>query len=162
MDGDTQNQGLHGLTTEIVAAFVGNHSVPIADLPEVIAMVFGALGRTTQVEPEQAAAPVPAVPTRKSIGQDFLICLEDGHKVTMLKRYLATRYQLTPEQYRQRWGLPETYPMVAPAYAEHRSQLAREMGLGRKRVTEAPSPAPPPAPAASESRRRAAGRRKTA
>ena len=96
-------------------------------------------------------------------GKDhFLICLEDGQKKKMLRRYLATRYQLTPEQDRQRWGLPGTYAMVAPAYAEHRSQLAREMGLGRKRAAAAPSPAPLPAPAAVEPRRRAGGRRKTA
>ena len=113
MEGDHDIQGLHGLTTEIVAAYVTNYAVPIADLPGMIAVVFAALRSTTQLEPKKVDAPVPAVPIRKSVGQDFLICLEDGHKKKLLTRYLATRYQLTPAQYRQRWGLPETYPMVA-------------------------------------------------
>ena len=114
---DNEDQGLHSLTTEIVASFVGNNPVAIGDLPAVIASVFGTLRSVTQVEAEKPAeAPVPAVPIKKSIGTDFLVCLEDGQKVKVLKRYLASRYNLTPDQYRQRWDLPKTYPMVAPAY----------------------------------------------
>jgi predicted transcriptional regulator len=117
----------------------------------VIAAVFGTLRSVTQGEAEKPAeAPVPAVPIKKSIGTDFLICLEDGRKVKTLKRYLASRYNLTPDQYRQRWGLPKTYPMVAPAYAARRSELARQIGLGRKPSAAAPSPTPEPAPTVPE------------
>ena len=115
----------------------------------------------TQGEAEKPAeAPVPAVPIKKSIGTDYLICLEDGQKVKTLKRHLVSRHNLTPDQYRQRWGLPKTYPMVSPAYAAQRSELAKQIGLGRKPAAAAPSPAPEPAPAAPEPPRRAAGRRK--
>jgi predicted transcriptional regulator len=135
--------------------------VAIGDLPAVIAAVFGTLRSVTQGEAEKPAeAPVPAVPIKKSIGTDFLVCLEDGHKVKTLKRHLASHHQLTPDQYRQRWGLTKTYPMVAPAYAAQRSALAKQIGLGRKPVAAAPSPAPAAAPAAPEPPRRAAGRRK--
>jgi MucR family transcriptional regulator, transcriptional regulator of exopolysaccharide biosynthesis len=105
-----------------------------------------------------AEAPVPAVPIRKSVGQDYLICLEDGRKQKTLKRHLATSHHMTPQEYRQRWGLPKDYPMGAPAYAAQRSDLARQIGLGRKPA--APS-SPEPAPAADKrSPRRAGGRRK--
>ena len=158
---DNESQGLHSLTTEIVASFVGNQPVAIGDLPAVIAAVFGTLRSVSLGEAEKPAeAPVPAVPIKKSIGTDFLVCLEDGRKVKILKRYLATRYNLTPDQYRQRWGLAKTYPMVAPAYAARRSELARQIGLGRKPAAAAPSPAPAAAPAPPEPPRRAAGRRK--
>jgi predicted transcriptional regulator len=158
---DNEDQGLLSLTTEIVASFVGNNVVAIADLPTVIAAVFGTLRSVTQGEAEKPAeAPLPAVPIKKSIGTDYLICLEDGRKVKTLKRYLATRYNLTPDQYRQRWGLAKDYPMVAPAYAAQRSELARQIGLGRKPAAAVPSPAPAAAPAAPEPPRRAAGRRK--
>ena len=154
-------QALHSLTTEIVASFVGNNTVAVGDLPAVIASVFGALRSVAQPEAAPPAeALVPAVPVKKSIGTDYLVCLEDGRKVKMLKRYLASRYNLTPDQYRQRWGLAKTYPMVAPAYAARRSELARQIGLGRKPAAAAPSPAPEPAPAAPQPPRRAAGRRK--
>ena len=161
MADDNEDHGLLSLTTEIVASFVGNNPVAIGDLPAVIAAVFGTLRSVTQGEAEKPAeAPVPAVPIKKSIGTDFLVCLEDGRKVKTLKRYLASRYNLTPDQYRQRWGLPKTYPMVAPAYAAQRSALAKQIGLGRKPAAAAPSPAPEPAPAAPQPPRRAAGRRK--
>ena len=161
MADDNVEHGLLSLTTEIVASFVGNNPVAIGDLPAVIAAVFGTLRSVTQGEAEKAVeAPVPAVPIKKSIGTDFLVCLEDGHKVKTLKRYLATRYNLTPDQYRERWGLAKTYPMVAPAYAAQRSALAKQIGLGRKPAAAAPSPAPEPAPAAPQPPRRAAGRRK--
>jgi predicted transcriptional regulator len=149
-------QDLHSLTAEIVASFVGNNTVAVGDLPTVIAGVFGALRSAAQPEAEQPA-PAPAVPIKRSIGTDYLICLEDGRKVTMLKRYLARRYNLTPEQYRQRWGLPKSYPMVAPAYAARRSELAKELGLGRK-----PAPEPVAAPPAPQPRRRVGERKKSA
>src|SRR5262245_57708352 len=113
-----EDQGLLSLTTEIVASFVGNNPVAVGDLPAVIAAVFGTLRSVTQSETEKPAeAQVPAVPIKKSIGTDFLVCLEDGQKVKTLKRHLASHHQLTPDQYRQRWGLAKTYPMVSPAYA---------------------------------------------
>ena len=161
MADEHESQGLHELTAEIVASFVGNNPVAVGDLPAVIASVFGALRSAVQPEAAPPAeALVPAVPIKKSIGTDYLICLEDGRKVKILKRYLAHRYNLTPEQYRQRWGLPKSYPMVAPAYAERRSELAKQLGLGRKPAAAVPPPAPEPAPAAPEPRRRLGGRKK--
>ena len=145
------------LTTEIVAGFVGGNTVAASDLPKLITSVFQALRLAGDAEPAKVPeAPVPAVPIKKSVGRDHVICLEDGKKLKMLKRHLATRYQMTPAEYRQRWGLPKDYPMVAPAYAEARSQLAKSIGLGRPRKVE-PSVA---APAAMAPIRRAAGRRK--
>jgi predicted transcriptional regulator len=159
-----ERQGLLSLTVEIVASFAGNNAVAIGDLPAVIATVFRTLRGVGQGEAEKPAeAPVPAVPVKKSIGTDYLVCLEDGRKVKMLKRYLATRYGLTPNEYRQRWGLARDYPMVPPAYAAQRSAMAKQIGLGRRRAAAPPPPAPEPTPAAPEPRRRAGGRkRKTA
>ncbi len=155
-----ERQELLSLTTEIVASFAGHNTVAVGDLPAVIESVFRALRGAGQVEAEKPAeAPVPAVPVKKSIGTDFLVCLEDGRKVKMLKRYLARRYDLTPDQYRQRWGLAKDYPMVAPAYAAQRSALAKRIGLGRK---PAAPPAPEPTPAAPEPRPRAGGRKRKA
>ena len=156
-------QALHSLTTEIVASFVGNNPVAVGDLPGVISSVFGALPSVTQPEAAPpAAAPLPAVPIKKSIGTDYLICLEDGRKVKILKRYLAVRYNLTPEQYRQRWSLPKTYPMVAPAYAARRSELAKQLGLGRKPAAAVPALEPVSAPTAPTPQRRVGGRKKSA
>lgn len=161
MADEPERQDLHSLTVEIVASFVGNNTVAIDNVPAVITSVFQALHRIVQPEPKPSSGtPEPAVPIKKSIGTDYLICLEDGHKAKVLKRYLATRYNLTPEQYRQRWGLPKTYPMVAPAYAAQRSELAKQSGLGRKPAAIAPAPAPVAVPSASEPKRRAGGRRK--
>ena len=148
------------MKTEIVAAHVSNNSVNAADLPALIHSVYGALSGIGSGKAYSAERPQPAVPIKKSIGTDFLICLEDGRKVKTLKRYLASRYNLTPDQYRQRWDLPKTYPMVAPAYRAQRSALAKQIGLGRKPAAAAPSPAPETAPAAPQPPRRAAGRRK--
>jgi predicted transcriptional regulator len=163
MDQDNKGQELLGLTAEIVSSFAGHNTVAAGDLPALISSVFRALRAAGQGEAENKAAeaPTPAVPVKNSVRPDFLVCLEDGRKVTMLKRYLATRYGLTPDEYRKRWGLAWDYPMVAPAYAARRSALAKEIGLGRKR-TAAPATAPAPAAAAQEPRRRAAGRRKAA
>lgn len=121
------------LTADVVSAYVGNNSVTPGDLPGLIAEVHAALGRTVSgdvVKVEEK--PVPAVNPKKSLHRDYIICLEDGKKFKSLKRHLMSHYGLTPEEYREKWELPSDYPMVAPAYAEQRSRLAREMGLGRK------------------------------
>ncbi len=161
MDAASSRQELLSLTTEIVSSFAGNNAVAMGDLPGLIASVFKALRGSGEGQAEPAAAtPEPAVPIKKSIQANFIVCLEDGRKLKMLKRHLATKYNLTPEAYRQRWGLAKDYPMVAPAYAAQRSELAKQIGLGRK---AAPSPrAPEPAPAATKPIRRAAGRKKRA
>lgn len=123
------------LTADVVAAYVSNNPVPVGELPNLIADVHAALGRVgTTTEQVPAEKPKPAVNPKKSIHDDYLICLEDGKKFKSLKRHLMTHYGLTPDQYREKWGLDATYPMVAPNYAEARSQLAKKMGLGRKRT----------------------------
>jgi predicted transcriptional regulator len=129
----TNNELLAELSAEVVAAYVSNNPVQINDLPRLIADVHQALGEMMSggKEPE-AEKPVPAVNPKKSVTHDHIICLEDGKSFKSLKRHLMSHYGLTPEQYREKWGLPADYPMVAPAYAEARSRLAREMGLGRK------------------------------
>jgi predicted transcriptional regulator len=157
MDDQNEQQQLLTLTTEIVASFAGNNTVAMGDLPGIISGVFAALRTAGQAEEKVNELPTPAVPIRKSVSSDFLICLEDGKKLKMLKRHLRTRYSMSPEEYRQRWGLPQDYPMVAPAYAEQRSALAKKIGLGAK-----PAAAPEPVPAPKEPRRRAAGRKKAA
>ena len=158
MDDDSKQQEVLALTTEIVASFVGNNAVAMSDVPALIASVFQALRTTGQAEPETTAAtPTPAVPIKKSVQHDFIVCLEDGKKLKMLKRHLATRYQMTPTEYRQRWGLPRDYPMVAPAYAAQRSELAKQIGLGRKATAPAVTER---AAAKAAAPRRVAGRRK--
>lgn len=121
------------LTADIVSAHVSNNSVSVSDLATLIANVHGALsglGGTTPVVEEKQE---PAVSVRASIKPDFIVCLEDGKKLKMLKRHLMTHYQMTPEQYRAKWNLPADYPMVAPNYAEQRRSLAKKIGLGTKR-----------------------------
>lgn len=128
----SQNE-LVSMTTEIVSAHVSNNTVAVGDIPQLIKLVYGSLG-TLGLE-EQAPAPerpVPVVPVKKSVMPDYIICLEDGKKLKMLKRHLKTRYNMSPDEYRKRWGLPDDYPMVAPAYAEQRSSLAKKIGLGTK------------------------------
>ena len=140
---DESHTELLSLTTKIVAAHAGSSKLGASDLPALIGSVFEALGAAGTVKVEQpVAAPVPAVSVRKSVTPEFIICLEDGKKLKTLKRHLATRYNLTPTEYRQRWGLPKDYPMVAPAYAAQRSALARSLGLGRKRADAATEPEP--------------------
>lgn len=120
------------LAAQIVTAYLANHNVPAEAVPDLVRSIHGALaGASTpvEVEPEK---PVPAVPPRKSVFPDYIICLEDGKKVKLLRRHLMTAYGMTPEQYREKWGLPETYPMVAPAYAARRSEIAKEKGLGKR------------------------------
>jgi len=161
MSDDSKPQELLSLTTEIVSSFAGGNTVAAGDLPALIASVFEALRTVGSPSVEPAAeAPTPAVPIKKSIGSDFLICLEDGKKLKMLKRHLATRYHMTPEDYRRRWGLAKDYPMVAPAYAAQRSALAKQIGLGRKPEPSAASRTQPAAPVSATPARRVGGRRK--
>jgi len=120
------------MTADIVSAYVGNNSVSAADLPSLIQSVHRALsGVSSGPEPVEVAPKEPAVPIKRSIQQDFLICLEDGRKFKSLKRHLRTKYNLSPEEYRAKWNLPKDYPMVAPNYAKARSDLAKQMGLGQ-------------------------------
>lgn len=130
----TQTPELLDLVTDIVAAYVSNNTVDVAALPGLIAAVHTSLTTLgTPPEPEVVAEkPKPAVPIRSSIKDDYIVCLEDGKQLRMLKRYLRTRYNLTPEEYRARWGLPADYPMVAPNYSERRSEFAKQSGLGTK------------------------------
>jgi len=121
------------LSADIVVAYVSRNSVGAAAVPEVLGQVFGVLA-----ELAKPAAPIlppqrqrPAVPIARSVQQDYIVCLEDGKQLKMLKRYLRSRFDLSPEEYRRKWGLPPDYPMVAPAYAERRSAFAKEIGLGR-------------------------------
>lgn len=120
------------LTSDIVAAHVSNNNVDVADVPVLITNVYQALsGLDGAAEPEEER-PEPAVSVRASVKKDHIVCLEDGKKMKMLKRHLMTEHGMTPEEYRQRWDLPSDYPMVAPAYAETRRDLAKKIGLGRK------------------------------
>jgi predicted transcriptional regulator len=122
------------LTTKIVSAFVSNNSVAAGEIPAIINQVHSALLRVSSGGKEQPAEPLkPAVPVKKSITPDYLVCLEDGKKFKSLKRHLRTQYNVTPEQYREKWALPPDYPMVAPNYAAARSKLAKDMGLGQQR-----------------------------
>jgi predicted transcriptional regulator len=122
---------LLGLTAQIVSAHVSNNSVSTDALPALIQEVYKTLSGVGQ-EPISLERPAPAVPVKKSVFPDHIVCLEDGKKLKMLKRHLKTAYNMTPEQYRERWGLPPEYPMVAPNYARHRSSLAKKIGLGTK------------------------------
>jgi len=149
------------LAAEIVSAFVSNNSVPLAELPALIASVHSALAKVANGQTEKPAeAPVPAVPVRKSITPDHLISLEDGRRYKSLKRHLKGR-GLTPEQYREKWALPRDYPMVAPNYAKQRSELAKALGLGQiRRSRAAGSESAPQAESTPEPTKAARGRRK--
>ena len=120
------------MTADVVAAYVGNNTLPTAQLGEVINAVYSSLksleGQVAQIQPEPLK---PAVPIRKSVTPEFIICLEDGKKLKMLKRHLRSTYNMTPDEYRTKWGLAPDYPMVAPNYAERRSEFAKKIGLGR-------------------------------
>ena len=133
MDDTDQSGDLLALTTEIVAAHVSNNTVAVGDLGQLINQVYQSLaniGSAPAAAP--ATRPQPAVSVKKSIQPDYLVCLEDGKKLKMLKRHLKTAYNMSPEAYRERWGLPNDYPMVAPNYARQRSRLAKEIGLGTR------------------------------
>jgi predicted transcriptional regulator len=132
MNNTDQTSDLLTLTTEIVAAHVSNNTVSVSDLPQLINQVYNSLANIGNLPAAPAERPQPAVPIKKSVQQDYIVCLEDGKKLKMLKRHLKTAYNMTPEQYRERWGLPADYPMVAPAYARQRSRLAKEIGLGTR------------------------------
>ena len=120
------------MTADIVSAFVSNNSVPAQELPALIQSVHRALsGVSAQPEVVESAPREPAVPLKKSVNPDFIVCLEDGRKFKSLKRHLRTKYNMSPEEYRSKWGLPKDYPMVAPNYAKARSDLAKQMGLGQ-------------------------------
>jgi predicted transcriptional regulator len=120
------------MTADIVAAYVGANSVPASDLPSLIQSVHRALaGVASGTDVAEAAPREPAVPVKKSITPEYLVCLEDGRKFKSLKRHLRTKYNMSPEDYRSKWGLPKDYPMVAPSYAKARSELAKQMGLGQ-------------------------------
>jgi predicted transcriptional regulator len=128
---------LRRLATEIVAAYVSANSVSTAQLPDIIRSVVDTLASLDgQAEAPKAEALRPAVPIRKSIAPDYLVCLEDGRKMKMLKRHLRTTYDMSPQEYREKWGLPADYPMVAPNYAARRSEFAKQIGLGRKVIEE--------------------------
>ena len=124
--------GLMRMTADVVAAYVSNNSLPTIQLPEVINAVYHSLRGLDGAPPELKAEPAkPAVPVKKSITPEYLVCLEDGKKLKMLKRHLRSTYNMTPDEYRTKWGLPPDYPMVAPNYAAQRSAFAKEIGLGR-------------------------------
>ena len=131
MSGQENKIKLLELTTEIVAAHVSNNTLPVNDLPQLIQEVYKTLANVgnSQLSVERLQ---PAISVKKSISPDYIVCLEDGKKLKMLKRHLKTAYNMTPEQYREKWGLPRDYPMVAPNYAKHRSSLAKKIGLGTK------------------------------
>jgi predicted transcriptional regulator len=151
------NAELLELTTSVVSAYVSNNNVQPSDLVDLIASTYSALARLGgEPAPAPVAALVPAVPIRKSVTPDAIICLEDGKKFKALKRHLRTAFDMTPEQYRTKWGLPVDYPMVAPAYAEARSALAKAIGLGRKSAPKVAAPAKAkPAPSAKAARSKA-------
>ena len=134
MPDETQTAELLDFTTTIVAAHVSHNAMPAADLPGVIATVhetLATLGREGTAE-----KPKPAVPIKRSVKPDYIVCLDDGKRFKMLKSHLTTAYSMTPDEYRKRWGLPSDYPMVAPKYAKQRSALAKKIGLGRKAGTK--------------------------
>lgn len=121
------------LSAKIVAAYVGQNTLPAAQLPDLIHSVYNALNTVGARETETPSETLkPAVSVKKSVTPEYIVCLEDGKKLKMLKRHLRTNYDMTPEEYRAKWGLPTDYPMVAPNYAEQRSQFAKQIGLGRK------------------------------
>jgi len=121
---------LTALAAQVAASYVSRNEVAVADLPQVIATIYSSLARASQGGAAAENRREPAVPVRRSVSADYIVCLEDGKKLKMLKRHLKTSYDLTPEQYRQRWGLAADYPMVAPNYAKQRSRLAKQIGLG--------------------------------
>jgi predicted transcriptional regulator len=129
MSAQTDSTDLLALTAEIVAAHVSKNTVMVSELAGLIRQVHASLASVGQAPPA-AVRPQPAVPIKKSVTPDYIICLEDGRKLKMLKRHIKTAYNMTPEQYRERWGLPPDYPMVAPNYTAQRSELAKQIGLG--------------------------------
>ena len=132
MTTEVSSNELLQLTSEIVAAHVANNNVATGDLPALIEQVYRTLANVDNEPAPQEERPQPAVPIKKSVTPDYIVCLEDGKQLKMLKRHLKTAYNMTPEEYRERWGLAADYPMVAPNYARQRSRLAKEIGLGTR------------------------------
>jgi predicted transcriptional regulator len=131
---DTPSASYIALTADIVSAYVSNNTVSASDIPGLISQIHSALMRVSAGQSDAQPEPLkPAISVKKSITPDYLVCLEDGKKFKSLKRHLRTQYNMTPEAYREKWGLPPDYPMVAPNYAAARSQLAKQMGLGQQR-----------------------------
>jgi len=132
---DSSGEGSYlQLTANIVSAYLSNNTVPSGEIPSLISQVYSALMRVSGGQAAASADPLkPAVPVKRSITAEYIVCLEDGKKFKSLKRHLRTQYDMTPERYREKWGLPPDYPMVAPNYAAARSQLAKKMGLGQQR-----------------------------
>lgn len=128
----TKHHELLALTAQIVAAYVSNNTLQEAEIPALIEQVFKSLATVNIAAESRTDRPPPAVPIKKSVTPDYIICLEDGKKLKMLRRHLKTAYNMTPQDYRERWGLPSDYPMVAPNYAARRSNLAKDIGLGKK------------------------------
>jgi predicted transcriptional regulator len=134
MNDSTASGNYIELTAEIVSAYVSNNTVPASEIPSLIHQVYSALSRVSGRAADAPLEPLkPAVSLKKSITPEYIVCLEDGKKFKSLKRHLRTQYSMTPEQYREKWGLSADYPMVAPNYAAARSQLAKQMGLGQQR-----------------------------
>jgi len=133
MEQEKNNVAVVELTADIVAAYVSNNTVVAGDVPNLISEIFDALSKAARVSPGSTLEDLkPAVPVKKSVTNDFIICLEDGKQFKSLKRHLRTHYNLSPEEYRDKWNLPHDYPMVAPNYAAARSRLAKKMGLGQR------------------------------
>lgn len=131
-DEAANKENLITLTADIVAAHVSNNSVGLSEISNLIGSVYAALANVGQAKVAEEPAPVPAVSIRASVKPDYIVCLEDGKKLKMLKRHLGTTYGMTPDEYRAKWNLPADYPMVAPNYAAKRRELAKKIGLGRK------------------------------
>ena len=131
------SEALISLTATVVASYVGNNQVRVDDIPAIISSVYASfanVGSAKDAEPENKEAPKPAIAVKKSVHPDYIICLEDGKKLKMLKRHLMSSYNMTPDEYRAKWNLPSDYPMVAPNYAKARSALAMEIGLGKRKA----------------------------
>ena len=144
MDNETSidRNELLALTAEIVSAYVGNNALDTGVVPDVIGAVFAKLAELSTDEKPLPETLTPAVPIKRSVTDDYIVCLEDGKKLKMLKRHLMTAYGMTPEEYRAKWGLKPDYPMVAPTYAAKRQELAKKIGLGRKPRASEPAAAP--------------------
>jgi predicted transcriptional regulator len=133
MRGKVTDEDMMRMTTEVVSAYVGNNMLPAAQIPDVIRTVYSSLRDLNATEGHaERESPKPAIPVRRSVTPDYIICLEDGKKLKMLKRHLRTTYNMSPDEYRTKWALPADYPMVAPNYAKQRSEFAKQIGLGRK------------------------------
>jgi predicted transcriptional regulator len=132
MTDNVDSNDLLALTTEIVAAHVSNNTVAVSDLPQLINQVYQSLAGIGKAPVTAVERPLPAVNVKRSVHPDYIVCLEDGKKLKMLKRHLKTAYNLSPDDYRERWNLAPDYPMVAPNYARQRSKLAKEIGLGTR------------------------------